>query len=230
MVWTSTLRLLIHSQEWTLYIAETIPIVLSSTLSGQHGACLRESLNTSLAGRTIRALKIILQIGDSRIYWRITVCQKNAGPPSRVDYQWRRRRWTVKLLSVILVKTFNKSRSLKFLATHTKSAEKLDPFALYSELFNIKTSLTDCLRYYTLHRQMKCGWSVDGQYRFVSCRLWRNYRIHRWLRVVTQACLCDLTISQNRGCDSEPHKKIIPHQNLEAFFELAIVRDSQSHL
>lgn len=27
-----------------------------------------------------------------------------------------------------------------------------------------------------------------------------------------------------------PPKKIIPHQSLEAFFELAIVRDSQGHL
>ena len=37
----------------------------------------------------------------------------------------------VKLLSVILVKTFNKSRFLKFLAAHMKSAQKLEPFALH---------------------------------------------------------------------------------------------------
>ena len=37
----------------------------------------------------------------------------------------------VKLLSVILVKTFNKSRFLKFLAAHMKIAQKLDLFTLH---------------------------------------------------------------------------------------------------
>jgi hypothetical protein len=41
----------------------------------------------------------------------------------------------VKLLSVILVKTFNKSRFLKFLAAHMKSAQKLEPFALHKRAF-----------------------------------------------------------------------------------------------
>jgi len=43
----------------------------------------------------------------------------------------------VKLLSIILVKTFNKSRFLKFLAAHMKSAQKLDPFATHNR--------TDCI-------------------------------------------------------------------------------------
>jgi hypothetical protein len=37
----------------------------------------------------------------------------------------------VKLLSVILAKTFNKSRFLEFLATHMKSAQKLGLFTLH---------------------------------------------------------------------------------------------------
>jgi hypothetical protein len=37
----------------------------------------------------------------------------------------------IKLLSVILVKTFNKSRFLEFLATHMKVAQKLDLLTLH---------------------------------------------------------------------------------------------------
>jgi len=37
----------------------------------------------------------------------------------------------VKLLSVILVKTFNKSRFLEFVAARMKSAQKLGPFTLH---------------------------------------------------------------------------------------------------